>query len=185
MNAFEKLVGMTLEREGYWVRFGVKVDLSKEEKRAIDRPSSPRWELDIVAYKGEANKLLVVECKSYLDSRGVSFKAVYGKDIQASQRYKLFVESKLRQVVLNRLVAQLRATGACAPSPKVILCLAAGRVVSGQDRRNLKEHFEKRGWLFWDDEWLRDALARVAERGYEDDVSAVVAKLLLRERKEA
>jgi hypothetical protein len=180
MDAFEKLVGMILERKGFWVRFGVKVNLSKEEKRAIGRPSSPRWELDIVAYKAATNELLIVECKSYLDSRGVSFKALHGQDKQFSRRYKLFLEPELRRVVLKRLVAQLQEAGSCAPSPKVILCLVAGRVVGEQDREKLRGHFEKKGWLFWDDEWLRNALGQAAKQGYEDDVSAVVAKVLLR-----
>ena len=72
MNSFESLVGMLLEREGFWVRHSVKVNLTKEEKRNIGRPSSPRWELDLVAYKGATNELKIVECKSYLDSVGVS-----------------------------------------------------------------------------------------------------------------
>lgn len=70
MDAFEDLVGMLLERKGYWIRSGVKVELSKEEKRQIGRPSSPRWELDIVAYKGSGNSLLVVECKNLIIGSG-------------------------------------------------------------------------------------------------------------------
>lgn len=60
MEAFEKLVGGLLERQGYWLRYGFKVELSKREKARIDRPSSPRWELDILAYKASSNQLLVV-----------------------------------------------------------------------------------------------------------------------------
>src|ERR1019366_2421900 len=71
MDAFEQLVSEILWMEGYWVRTSAKVDLTKEEKRQIGRPSSPRWELDIVAYSGRDNLLKVIECKSYLDSRGV------------------------------------------------------------------------------------------------------------------
>lgn len=70
MDAFEQLVSEILWMEGYWVRASLKVELTKEEKKAIGRPSSPRWELDIVAYSGRDNLLRVVECKSYLDSRG-------------------------------------------------------------------------------------------------------------------
>ena len=55
--------------EGLWVRTSVKVEITKEEKRLIGRPSSPRWEIDIVAYSGRDNLLYAVECKSYLDSR--------------------------------------------------------------------------------------------------------------------
>jgi hypothetical protein len=49
MDAFEQVVSEILWLEGNWVRQSVKVELTKEEKRAIGRPSSPRWELDIVA----------------------------------------------------------------------------------------------------------------------------------------
>jgi hypothetical protein len=51
MDSFEQVVAEILWREGYWVRTSVKVELTKEEKREIDLPSSPRWELDVVAYK--------------------------------------------------------------------------------------------------------------------------------------
>ena len=67
MDAFEQVVSEILWTEGYWVRTSVKVSLTKEEKRQIGRPSSPRWELDVVAYRGRDNILRVVECKNYLD----------------------------------------------------------------------------------------------------------------------
>jgi hypothetical protein len=35
----------------------------------IGRHSSPRWEVDIVAYRGRDNLLQVVECKSYIVHR--------------------------------------------------------------------------------------------------------------------
>ncbi len=74
MNAFESLVEMLLRRQGYWTRTCFKVELTADEKRAIGKHSSPRWELDVVAYKGQTNEVLAVECKSFLDSRGVMFR---------------------------------------------------------------------------------------------------------------
>jgi hypothetical protein len=71
MDSFEQVVSEILWMEGHWVRTSVKVDLTKDEKIQIGRPSSPRWELDIVAYGGRDNVLQVVECKSYIDSYGV------------------------------------------------------------------------------------------------------------------
>jgi len=68
MDSFEQVVATILGRNGYWVRTSVKVALTPDEKREIGRPSAPRWELDVVAYSGSRNELLVVECKSYLDS---------------------------------------------------------------------------------------------------------------------
>ena len=63
MDSFELVVASILEREGYWVRASYKVELTKEEKRSIGKPSAPRWEIDVLAYKASTNELLVVECK--------------------------------------------------------------------------------------------------------------------------
>lgn len=180
MNAFESLVAMLLRRDGYWVQPSFKVELTKEEKRRIGRPSSPRWELDLIAYKGKGNELLVVECKSYLDSPGVRFKGVDGSDAKHAVRYKLFNEDTLRKIVLDRLVTQLVGSGACADSPSVRLCLAAGKIATKDDRSKLRKHFERKRWLLFDDEWLHDRLETVSESGYEDEIATIVAKLLMR-----
>jgi hypothetical protein len=42
MDAFEGVVSEILWREGYWVQSSLKVDLTKEEKVAIGRPTAPR-----------------------------------------------------------------------------------------------------------------------------------------------
>lgn len=181
MDAFENLVSLILSRNGWWVSGGVKVELSKAEKRAIGRPSSPRWELDLVAYKGATNKVLVVECKSFLDSRGVVFDGLVGR--KATNRYKLFNDSTLRRTVFRRLVTQLTTIGACSAAPEVTLCLAAGKIASSQDRAKLSAHFETKGWLLFDEEWLCGELGRFSDAGYEDEVAIVVAKLLRRHQK--
>jgi hypothetical protein len=111
--------------EGYWVRTSVKVELTKEEKRLIGRHSSPRWEIDIVAYKGGKNLLRIVECKSYFDSVGVRASAFDGSNPEHAQRYKLFNDAELRRVVFNRLCLQLAASSACGQSPALRLSLAA------------------------------------------------------------
>jgi hypothetical protein len=181
MDAFEAVLAELLEHDGYWVRKSVKVNLTKEEKVAIGRPSSPRWELDLVAYKGSKNELLVIECKSYLDSYGVRFSAFNGSLERYAQRFKLFNDQQLREVVLNRLNIQLEAVGFCAPSPNIILCLAAGKGIRESDRIKLKEHFYSKGWLFWDDQWIRKRLKAVSKTSYEDSIATMVSKLLLRE----
>lgn len=180
MDAFEQVVSEILWMEGFWVRTSVKVDLTKEEKVRIGRPSSPRWELDIVGYSGRDNTLRVVECKSYLDSRGVALKAFDGSDTKSAERYKLFSDDNLRSVVFERLRIQLAECRACAPDATVKLCLACGRIASTADREALHKHFAEKGWELWDEKWLREKLQLMSEHGYENQVSAVVAKLLLR-----
>jgi hypothetical protein len=71
MDAFEQVVSEILWRDGFWVRSSVKVELTPEDKKAIGRTTSPRWELDVVAYRPSDNVLRIVECKSYLDNPGV------------------------------------------------------------------------------------------------------------------
>jgi hypothetical protein len=180
MDAFEQLVSEILWMEGYWVRTSVKVNLTKEEKRQIGRPSSPRWELDIVAYSGRDNLLRVIECKSYLDSRGVALRGFVGTDGRLAERFKLFADDQLRSVVFNRLRLQFAESGACRSDPEVKLCLACGRIASNADRAALHEHFAEKGWELWDEPWLRERLKLMSNQGYENQVSAVVAKLLLR-----
>jgi hypothetical protein len=165
--------------EGYWVRTSVKVELTKEEKREIGRHSAPRWELDIVAYSGRDNVLRVVECKSFLDSPGVRAAGFDGSSAREAERYKLFNDAKLRRVVFNRLRLQFAASGACGPNPEIQLCLACGKVYE-RGRVNLHAHFAAQGWDLWDEPWLREKLKHMAKLGYENQVSAVVAKLLLR-----
>ncbi len=183
MDAFESLVALLLERDGYWTATGVKVDLTKAEKRRIERPTSPRWEVDVVGYKGSANEILVVECKSYLDSRGVRFEAFDGSSEKLARRYKLFNDATLRRTVFRRLGVQLEKAGSCAPSPRIKLGLAAGKVATETDRGKLQKLFDKRGWLFFDEEWLFRGMTKLAESRYENEVATIAAKLLLRYQK--
>jgi hypothetical protein len=180
MDAFESIVAALLERKGFWTRTSVKVELTKEEKRKIGRPSSPRWEIDVIAYKGSDNSLLVVECKSYLDSYGVRYSSFIEGNVEEAKRYKLFTDSVLREVVLNRLSLQLVESGFCPSPPQITLCLVAGKIY--QDAAPLHEHFKKNGWLLWDPDWLCKELYALAESGYDNTVVAVVSKLLERNR---
>jgi hypothetical protein len=178
MDAFEQLVAEILWMDGHWVRTSVKVELTKEEKRRIGRPSSPRWELDTVAYNGRDNLLRVVECKSYLDSLGVQAKGFDAKSDNAS-RYKLFNNASLRDTVFRRLQLQFDEQGFCAPNPSVKLCLACGKI-DERSREAIGQIFVGQGWELWDESWLRERLGRMAAKGYENQISSVVSKLLLR-----
>ena len=178
MDAFEAVIAAILQRKGYWTLGSVKVDLTKEEKRQIGRPSSPRWELDIVAYKPPNNELKVVECKSFLDSSGVDPRVLKGNRPKGEGRYKLFCDETLRRVVLSRLERQLVAGGFCLPKPRVVLALAAGRVAG--DEADLEATFKKRGWDLIGPEEIRRELQALRDCGYENTVAAVVTKLLLR-----
>lgn len=181
MDAVEAVVAAILQRQGYWTLTSVKVELTKEEKRAIGRHSSPRWELDVVAYRGKDNEVRVVECKSFLDSPGVDCSAFDGSNKKAEKRYKLFCEDTLRKVVFRRLEQQLVSGGFCAKNPTIRLCLAAGRIRG--DESWLQTHFKKKGWLLLGPECIRQELKKLRDVGYENSVAAVVTKLIMREGK--
>lgn len=181
MDAFEAVIAAILQRKGYWTLTSVKVELTKDEKRAIGRPSSPRWELDIVAYRARDNEVRVVECKSYLDSPGVDPAVFTGKKPAGEGRYKLFCDETLRSVVLSRLEKQLVAAGSCRPNPKVVLALAAGRIAGNE--KDLEAAFKKQGWDLMGPAEIRRELEALRDSGYENSVAAVVAKLLLRQGK--
>ena len=176
MHGFESLVGELLEADGYWVRRAYKVQLTKAEKVAIGRPSSPRWELDLIAFRPGANTLLVVECKSYLDSPGVRLTSLDGGP--GASRYKLFTEPKLRRVVFARLAKDVLSQRLCSRSPKIRLALAAGRVKGNETA--LAQRCADRGWEFFGPTWLLDRLSGLSEQGYENSVGLMVAKLLIR-----
>ncbi len=180
MDAFESVVVEVLWRDGYWVQNAVKVDLTKDDKSKINRPSSPRWELDVVGYSSRQREILIVECKSYLDSRGVTFGAFNGSDQRNARRVKLFNDDVLRGVVLDRLSCQMVEAGLVPKRHKTKLALVCGNIASDQDRQLLHQHFHTRGWLLWDNVWLREKLTSISKSGYENSPVAVVSKLLLR-----
>ena len=144
MDAFEQIVSEILIAQGYWVQTSFKVELTKAEKKEVGRFSAPRWELDIVAYKGMTDEILVVECKSYFDSRGVTLSSLCLDDPTSTKsRYKLFAEEKLRTVVFSRLVKQLSESGSCKETSKVGLALACGKIATETDHEGLISAFKK------------------------------------------
>ena len=82
--------------------------------------------------------------------------------------------------MFDRLWLRFARSGACGPNADVKLCLACGRIATDVDRAGLHKHFAEKDWELWDEPWLRDRLKRMSDRGYENQVSAVVVKLLLK-----
>ncbi len=176
MDAFEQIVAMLLERNGYWVQTAYKVCLTKEEKVRIKNPTCPRWELDVVAYRPKDNVVLVVECKSFLNSAGVGYDSFSGKNKKGARRYKLFTNPKLRNTVFSRMKKQFRKQGMILPYAKVKLCLAAGRIRKG-DEKSIEQHCKARGWGLFDRKWFRRQFEDLADAAYENDIAIMAAKL--------
>lgn len=101
MDSVESVVATLLGREGFWVRSSFRVELTKAEKVEIGRQSSPRWELDLVAYRALTNELIIVECKSYVDSIGVAYAPIFREGSDPKSRYT--PAEKIRAIIETHL----------------------------------------------------------------------------------
>jgi len=184
MNAFEDIVRLYLEEEGYWVRQSVKVNISKQDKRDIGTYSMPRPEIDLVALNVKENELLLVEVKSYLDSYGVYYGAVSGKvskkyEEKDVKRYRLFNDSKFREIVTERLKEEFLEKGLINKETKVNYALAAGHIKYPEDEQNIRDYFlkQKEKWILFSEKDIKDKIRKFAEKGWEDNVVTMTAKL--------
>ena len=179
MDHFESIISTLLEAEGYWVRRSFKVNLTKEEKCKIGKPSIPRPEIDLLALHFSSNGILALEAKSFLDSPGVKLAQLQEEHEVPVGRYKLFTSQRYRSVVLSRLLQDLIAFNMANSDTKITLGLAAGKVYQGQSRQ-IREFMNKKNWLFWSPEDIKHKVTALAERGYENDMAIIAAKILMR-----
>lgn len=159
------------------------VNLPKETKVTVGKPSLPRPEIDILAYRANDNSRLWVECKSYMDSTGVKVNAFNGDDLKSAERYKGFTWHAYREVVTLALFAQRIGEGDLSSKPKMGFCLVTGKIAADKDRKDLHEHFRRNEWIFYDKKWVKQRLEQLAGKGSENDVAVQVAKLFLSEPK--
>lgn len=179
MNAFEKIVGRCLEEDGYWVRHSVKVHISKEEKRGIGSYSMPTPEIDIVALNVKRNELLLLEVKSLLDSYGVHFDAVSGKDKEEGKRYKLFTNAKFMKAVTAQLRNEYLDQGLITEDTRMSYGLAAGHIHSA-DEAKIADYFTEKGWTLFTPAKIKERVRQLSEKGWEDDLVTMTSKLILK-----
>lgn len=183
MNAFEDIVKLYLEEEGYWVRQSVKVDITKQDKVDIGLPSMPRPEIDLVALNAKNNELLLIEVKSFLDSYGVYSEAITDEKDVFSKRYRLFTDSIFREVVTKRLREEYLKQGLINENTKINYALAAGNIHSPADESRIREYFSKpeRGWKLFSPKDIKEKVKELAKKGWEDNLVTITAKLILRD----
>jgi hypothetical protein len=184
MDHFESIISTLLEAEDYWVRRSFKVNLEAEEKRQIGKPSIPRIEIDLLAFLFSENRVIAFEAKSFLDSPGVKLADLQKEHKVAEGRYKLFTSENYRSVVLLRLKKQLIKHGMANSDTKVIPGLAAGNVYQIQRGPNqcelIREFMDKKGWVFWSPDDIKQKVEALANSGYENDPAIITAKILKR-----
>lgn len=176
MDAFEHIVARIFECRGYWVKIGYKVELSAAEKRKLGNPNMPRPEIDVLAYKPEAQELLLIECKGFMS--GVLFESLANAKSRDAYRYQLFHNSALRNVLCRNLVKQLTAQGLVPRNGcKSQLCLAAAKIRSG-DQPQLEKLFKKKQWQLFTPANIVHGLEQLRKTKRENDVVTMVTKLL-------
>ncbi len=179
MDHFESIISTLLEAEGYWVRRSFKVNVTKDEKRQIGKPSIPRPEIDLLALNFAKNEVLVLEAKSFFDSPGVRLDKLAEEHEVPEGRYKLFTSERYRNVVLSRLQSDLINCGMANSKTKFILGLVAGKIYQGRSE-SIRKFMSDNNWFFWSPEDIKQKVTALAERGYENDPAIITAKILIR-----
>lgn len=133
-----------------------------------------------MAYKPGNNELVLIKCKSYLDSGGVRLVAV-SPGTESEKKISLFADDRYRQIVTEEFVKQAEDKGLLSKksSPSIRYCLVAGKVYS-KDRQKLHDYFQEQGWLLYDPKWIKERLSHTSKIGYENSLAVMMAKLLLR-----
>lgn len=178
VHAFEDLVDRLLRRQGYWTSHSVKVTLTADDKHSLGKPSLPRPELDLIAYRPASNVLALIECKSYLDSTGVTIAAFNGTNLKFAERFRLFTDKRFRVLITDRVLEQLAATGSIPlETPSVEYWLVAGRIAP-HSFDPLTSLFEQQpGWVLKDRTWIAECLQAMGGDAYEDDIVTMAMKL--------
>ena len=179
MDYFESIVCTLLEADGYWVRRSFKVNVSKDDKRRIKKPSIPRPEIDILAMKVGTNEILAIEAKSYFDSPGVKPEHLDAEYDIPQGRYKLFTCTKYREIVFAQLLKDLSDLGMATADMEIVLGLAAGKVYR-QQSAGLAEILQKKRFRFWSPEMIKSGVIDLADSGYANDATTITAKILMR-----
>jgi hypothetical protein len=122
------------------VRQSFKVNLTKEGKRQIGKPSIPRPEIDLLALRFARNEVLAFEAKSFLDSPGVDLIDLQEAHELPTDRYKMFTCERYRTIVLERLLADLLALGMATPKAQIRPGLAAGKTRPGKGKGKRRRH---------------------------------------------
>lgn len=184
MDYFEGVIKTLLEHQGYWVRQSFKVCLTRAEKRRIGKPSMPRPEIDLLAYKPGAKEVLALEVKSLLDSFGVNIKELTVRHKVPEGRYKVFTCRTYRSILTRGMKRDLVKSGMVGSAVRVKFGLVAGKVY--RDRSDVIQDFmESKGWVFWSPDNVRRLVAELAAKGYDNDPAIITAKILLRDRRPA
>lgn len=140
MEAFEHIVKLALEQDGYLVTSNVKFPVRRRTRKAGKKEKQTHgYEVDLVAAKHRS--LLLVSCKSFLGSRGVSrqgFKGIADKTKKPTYGlHKYFNDARLRTTIMK--IAKQRYG---YPIRHMQFALYAGRFKTG-DEQIVRDHLSR------------------------------------------
>lgn len=176
MNQFEEISRYLLEAEGFWVQTGIKVEITPEQKRFLGKPTMPRPEVDIVAYKRSEDTLYLIEAKTYLNSKGVVYDNIVKRDF-TWDKYKILTYSDFQDIVGGELKADLIKKGLIHSKTKVRYGLIAAKLYKPKEN-DFYGLAKERNWFFWGPDEVKSRLSRLINLGYEDNPYSIVAKII-------
>jgi len=179
MDYFESICKTLLEDDGYWVRQSYKVELTKEQKQQLGKPSLPRPEIDLIAFNYEKNELLILEVKSLFDSQGVKLEDLEKEHQLPEGRYKLVTCALYRGLVELQVKEQLTAVGLVHAETKVRFGLIFGNIRTSDDE-GIRNFCSRKGLFYWSPDEVRGRVKSLSSKGYENEPSVITAKILLR-----
>ena len=176
MDAFEQILRLFLEEKNYWTRHSVKVELTKQDKEELNLPTTPRAEIDLVAYNPNENEIILIEAKSFLNSTGVTIAGLNGTDKDTKNRYRLLNNDVFQKIVTERLIEDFTKRKIINKSTKVRFALAAGKV----QKKSLKQvqgYLEEKNYIFFSPSEIKETIKGLADKGWDDNIVIVTAKL--------
>ena len=177
MDSFEEIAGLLLINDKYWVRHSVKVYLTKEEKIKINKPSTPRPEIDIVAFDVINNTVFLIEVKSFIDSGGVVYEKVVENNKFPTGKYKILTSKLYQDTIISRLKNDWISADLINKKTKFSFGLIAGNIYKNKEDELIK-HFNKNNWFFWGPTIIKQKLIELSKKGYENSTITIVTKLM-------
>ena len=153
-EAFEEIMAVLLESDGYWLKRNVKIQLPAPTAASLGLKSGA-CELDLVAFNAtEPQEVLIVECKSYGRSGGVDWRTFKAPTppITRRHRYRLFWNKPLQAGI----TALLQSSG-ITPAVPHVYCLASAATIQTSHAK-IQAHLHAGGMRFFDRAWVSQKL---------------------------
>ena len=167
MDSFEEIISELLEEDRFWIKKSVRINITKEEKKELNKSSRPRPEIDLVAYDSQKNELILIEVKSFLDSTGVKKEDVIQSYDYPEGRYKILTCALYQEILSKRLKQEWLDRGLINQNTSIRFGLIAGNIHKG-DEADLKNHADQNNWFFWEPREIENRIKALAEKGYEN-----------------